>query len=158
VRNLQANVFKFVETAGGTVNDVTSGKAVPIAGATVQLWDQDGNVLSTVHTNAAGDYQFSRALSHTGTFYIYVVPPDGFDAVTKDPVTLNITRGGQKFSYHFGFVQTGAAPVAGKETLAGITPAPSVTKIQEDTSILDSDQGGEFSSGVSSPDFVYLES
>ena len=99
--NLQSNVFFFYSNVQGTV---TTGGAwggffghnrsqpMPVPGATVEVI-QDGQVIATTTTTAAGAYQFQQIGS--GQFTLKVLPPSSgpFSNLASATTTLDITKG-----------------------------------------------------------------
>src|SRR5262249_49879378 len=70
ITNLQSNVFYFRASISGTVSDpARHGHDFPrgIAGITVQLEDESGQVLATTITNAQGRYRFDTFNGVSGT-------------------------------------------------------------------------------------------
>ena len=63
ITNLQQNVFKFTSTISGKVylaHNANAQGGPGLAGVTVQLRDEDGNVVATMVTGAQGHYSFNE--------------------------------------------------------------------------------------------------
>ncbi len=101
VTNLQANVFYFKSSIGGTVTTVSRsnrsrGPIVrPVAGVTVQLMDPDGDMVATAVTDSQGRYRFDNlsGVNDTGNYTVRLVAPAGYTVTSPDPVTTLISRG-----------------------------------------------------------------
>lgn len=105
VTNLQNDVFVFRATISGTVHPtsmsqpMTQGAPPPpplnLAGLTVQLKDEDGNVLATTITDQQGHYVFTQrnGLTGTGTYTVSLVLPSNLRQTTKAPPPITFTRG-----------------------------------------------------------------
>ncbi|SDE09644.1 SdrD B-like domain-containing protein, partial [Niabella drilacis] len=96
---------------GSLVNDkngMTDGvNGAGLSGITVNLYDNDGNIIATTTTDANGNYSFSTLTNGSaipaGNYSIGIVPPAGFqnvsstDAVSpydgRTPITLGATGG-----------------------------------------------------------------
>jgi hypothetical protein len=101
ITNLQSDVFVYQASISGTVllagtgtRRGTSPQGMP--GVTVQLQDDNGNVIATTVTDSRGHYAFDQqnGLSATGSYTVAIVVPAGFTQVSPNPGTLTITRGG----------------------------------------------------------------
>ena len=99
--SLQQNVFFFKASNSGTVfNDLSRNGhrgsfRAGLSGVTVQLEDENGNVLATTTTNRQGQYRFDNfnGITGTGDYVIRVVLPSGFRQTTADPAAILISRG-----------------------------------------------------------------
>ncbi len=98
ITNLQPDVFYCYTGIQGTVTappPSPGARPHPIAGATVQLI-QDGQVLQTTKTNAAGAYYFDQV--GMGQFTVELLPPLGADSgnaggLTPLTASVDITKG-----------------------------------------------------------------
>jgi hypothetical protein len=100
VTNLQSDVFVFKASISGTVSrDRDGGHATPrgpgLAGVTVQLKDDSGNVLATTMTDSQGHYRFDQqtGIGGTGNYTVSLVVPSGFTQTSANPSTILISRG-----------------------------------------------------------------
>jgi hypothetical protein len=101
ITNLQSDVFLFKASISGTVVSGTGGNgrrdASPrgLAGVTVQLKDDSGNVLATTVTDGKGHYTFDQqtGVSATGNYTVSLVVPSGFAQTSANPSTILISRG-----------------------------------------------------------------
>jgi hypothetical protein len=102
ITNLQGNVFFFRASISGTVYYDFDGDGNPrqsfepgLAGYTVQLNDDNGNVIATAVTDGSGNYTFDEqtGLPGTGEFTLSLVVPDGLYQTSQDLGTIQITRG-----------------------------------------------------------------
>jgi hypothetical protein len=66
-----------------------------LAGVTVQLQDDSGNVVATTVTNSRGDYSFNQlnGVSATGNYTVRIVVPSGDTQTSANPSTILISRG-----------------------------------------------------------------
>jgi MYXO-CTERM domain-containing protein len=62
-----------------------------IAGVTITLSDEDGNVLATTTTDANGDYRFPGL--QPGTYVVTVEPPLGYTPTTVESYTITLRPG-----------------------------------------------------------------
>jgi hypothetical protein len=109
ITNLQSNVFVFSATISGTAS--VPGRPVrghaspptPVAGATVQLIDDNNVVIASVVTDAQGRYRFdqSTGMSSTGSYTVRLVAPSGYTVVSRDLVTDLISRGNDNDAINF---------------------------------------------------------
>jgi hypothetical protein len=100
VTNLQSDVFVFKASISGTVSrDRDGGHGAPrgpgLAGVTVQLKDDSGNVLATTLTDNQGRYRFDQqtGIGGTGNYTVSLVVPSGFTQTSANPDTILISRG-----------------------------------------------------------------
>jgi len=93
ITNLQSDVFVFKASIGGTV--VEDPHAVGQPGYTVQLKDDNGNVLATTTTDSSGHYSFNQqtGIGGTGNYTIALLLPSGMTQVSANPSTITISRG-----------------------------------------------------------------
>jgi hypothetical protein len=109
ITNLQSNVFVFSATISGTASvpgQPVRGHAsppTPVAGATVQLIDDNNVVIASVVTDAQGRYRFdqSTGMSSTGSYTVRLLAPSGYTVVSHDPVTDLISRGNDNDTINF---------------------------------------------------------
>ncbi len=100
ITNLQADVFKFTASIGGSVVAGGIGASDPsprgLSGITVRLEDSDGNVLATTATDSSGRYNFNQldGLGGTGDYTVALVVPTGYTQSSRNPSTIAISRGG----------------------------------------------------------------
>jgi hypothetical protein len=102
VTNLQSDVFIFNASISGSVlsNSLKTGRhdgsSRGVAGITVQLEDDNGNVLATTMTDSKGHYRFNQlnGVSATGDYIIREVVPSGFTQTSTNPSPILISRGG----------------------------------------------------------------
>jgi hypothetical protein len=106
ITNLQSNVFFFKQRISGVVFNDLNGNGVRdpgepgLVGVTVNLVDDNGNVVASAMTDANGDYSFTdqTGIPGTGNFTLSVVLPDGFiqtsTEVAHNPGTIHLSRGG----------------------------------------------------------------
>ena len=97
VKNLQSDVFVFNASISGNVlshSQKTDGRGV--SGITVQLEDDNGNVLATTVTDSKGHYLFNQlnGVSATGDYTVRLVVPSGFTQASTNPSPILISRGG----------------------------------------------------------------
>jgi peroxidase len=100
ITNLQSDVFLFKSSISGTVSlDGAGGRRnsrpVGLPGITVQLKDDDGNVIATTVTNGRGYYSFNQqtGLSETGNYTVSLVVPAGFTQTRGTSSSILISRG-----------------------------------------------------------------
>jgi hypothetical protein len=100
ITNLQSDVFVFKASISGTVSLAGSGgrmgpHAQGLAGITVQLKDDGGNVVGTTTTDARGHYRFDQqsGIGGTGTYTASLVLPAGDTQTSADPAPISISRG-----------------------------------------------------------------
>lgn len=103
VNNLQRDVFFMSATVSGTVlADQTRGTRRPagIPGVTVELLDDEGEVIDTTTTDARGRYRFEE-FAETGDYQVRIQRPtaDGLMAEVRDVL---ISRGDLDLVVNFG--------------------------------------------------------
>jgi hypothetical protein len=103
ITNLQSNVFFFKVSIEGTVFldfDGDGGQRAffepGVPGITVNLNDDNGNVIATTKTDIFGHYSFTdqTGIPGTGNFTVSEVPPSFLRQTTANPGTIAISRGG----------------------------------------------------------------
>ncbi len=99
VTNLQKDVFFMrAQVTGQVFRDIngngrqTGTREMGVAGVTIELLDDEANVLSTTVTDHRGSYRFD-AFHETGTYQLRLVIPDGQQAATVTTREIRITRG-----------------------------------------------------------------
>ncbi|EMI19441.1 heme peroxidase, animal [Rhodopirellula maiorica SM1] len=117
VNSLQENVFFFEPSVSGTVLAETSAvesisanrdnnrsprhndrprdqfrSTVPIEGVTVELLDDQGNLVDSVVTDSAGNYKFD-AFDHSGEYQVRVAATDDVTTTGSDAVDILISSG-----------------------------------------------------------------
>src|SRR5207253_2608088 len=99
VTNLQRDVFVFKASISGTVATTVNGprgqQIVGLAGVTVQLNDEGGNVVATTTTDRFGNYSFNQqsGMSGTGTYSVSLILPKGYTQISPNPGKIVISRG-----------------------------------------------------------------
>jgi hypothetical protein len=104
--NLQSNVFFFQPSISGTVSlefnrDGDRGPSQrPLPGITVQLEDDNGNVLGTTMTDSQGHYSFGylTGMSGTGYYAVSLVLPSGDIQVSASAANMLISNGSMSMS------------------------------------------------------------
>jgi hypothetical protein len=105
--NLQANDFFFKTSIGGTVSSdsmpvgpgprghASAPMRAGVAGITVQLLDDAGEVVGTTVTDGQGHYRFDNlnGLDGTGTFTVRLVLNAGRRQTSPNPASILISRG-----------------------------------------------------------------
>jgi hypothetical protein len=96
--NLQSNVFYFRAAIRGTVSTSSNRMRVTprgLAGMTVQLLDDSGQVVATTRTDSQGNYRFDNftGIDGTGTYSAHLVVPAGFAQSSANPPPISISRG-----------------------------------------------------------------
>jgi hypothetical protein len=89
--NLQDNVFVFDVTIRGRVLDSSGATNVGLAGWTVQLQDDAGNVLDSAVTADDGSYRFSGL--PLGTYRVREVVQPGWVQKSADPADIEAVQG-----------------------------------------------------------------
>jgi hypothetical protein len=100
--NLQSNVFFFKVSIEGTVFLDANGNGhrdlgePGVAGVTVSLLDDSGNVVATTTTDSQGHYVFTEqtGIPGTGKFTVIITLPTGLHQTTMTLGTINLSRGG----------------------------------------------------------------
>jgi hypothetical protein len=101
ITNLQSDAFLFKASISGTVNSTVAGmgRRGPVqqglAGVTVQLLDDSGNVVGTTTTDAQGHYRFTNltGIGGTGKYNVRIVAPSGDAQTSANPAAILISRG-----------------------------------------------------------------
>ena len=109
ITNLQANVMVFRAQISGTVSvQSTTSTGTRISGAsgvTVQLRNEEADVVATTRTDGRGQYSFNQlsgpaasptitpGLSSTGIYTVSVIAPRGTKQVSLSPGEILISRG-----------------------------------------------------------------
>lgn len=115
VQNLQGNVFFFKAQVQGRVfqdangNGRADGREAGLAGVTVQLLNDEGEVIATATTDRQGGYAF-RSLPETGDYSVQVVPPARAVATTATTAAVSISRGDSSPQVQDFGVRTPTAP------------------------------------------------
>src|SRR5262249_45341665 len=118
----------------GTVFNDANGNGVRdfresgMAGLTVQLLDDSGQVIASTVTDRMGRYRFDifNGIEGPGTYSVQVVIPAGDSLTTAEPTPMQITKGDTFFNgVNFG-VKVGKTAVASTAvaTTASPTAAP----------------------------------
>jgi hypothetical protein len=113
LKNLQSDAFIFTASISGTVFFDFDSDGLPrtpgekgLAGVTVQLQDDAGDVLAVTKTDIFGHYLFNQqsgpsnnpeiahGVSATGEYKIVAILPPSLHATSTTPMTVDITRGG----------------------------------------------------------------
>jgi peroxidase len=98
VSNLQENVFFLHAEVGGTVyldadgNGGLGRREVGIRGVTVELLNDEGDVIATTTTNRYGRFKFTE-FHETGDFQVRVVVPNGYRGTGETLREVLISRG-----------------------------------------------------------------
>jgi hypothetical protein len=121
ITNLQGNLFFFKASITGTVFDDDNGNGVQdsgepgLAGVTVNLLDDSGNVVASTTTNQYGHYKFTdqTGIPGSGNFSVAIVLSSGFTNTTPTSIGLSISRGGLDYDgMSFGVDETAARATA----------------------------------------------
>jgi hypothetical protein len=126
ITNLQSNVFFFKASISGTVFDDDNANGVQdfgepgLAGFTVSLLDNNGNVVKMTTTDDEGNYKFTdlTGIPGTGNFSVAVVLRAGFTNTSPTSIAVALSRGG----LHFDDVNFGV-----DESVAGATVATALS-------------------------------
>lgn len=100
ITNLQENVFFFESEIRGQVyvdvnaNGRQDRTEIGMAGVTVELLDDEGEVVATTLTNTRGRYSFTT-FHESGDYQVRVVVPNNFRATTRTVRDTLISRGDQ---------------------------------------------------------------
>jgi hypothetical protein len=106
ITNLQSNVFFFRPTISGTVFADLNGNGRRdfgeggLAGFTVQLFDDGGQVIASTVTDLMGRYRFDifNGIAGPGTYSVQCVMPAGDTQTTAYPAPMQITKGDSFFT------------------------------------------------------------
>jgi peroxidase len=110
ITNLQSNVFIFTASISGSVfldadgGGVRASSDPPLTGFTVNLNDDDGNVVASTTTDINGNYSFTNqtGIPGTGNFTVTVSLPPGWAQsaaqIAHNPGTIAVSRGGLTFT------------------------------------------------------------
>jgi hypothetical protein len=125
VTNLQDNVFFFKASIGGTVSSTSGAK---LAGVTVQLQDDSGNVLATTVTDGRGHYRFDQfnGIGGTGNYNVRLVVPSGDTQTSANPATILISRGDlnvRDVDFTLATAGQGTSTSGGSASGTGLSPA-----------------------------------
>ena len=105
--------FQPFATIGSTVwvdtngNDVMDGSEFGLENITVQLIDEEGNVVATTTTDANGQYLFTGVPA--GTYHIVITPPKNYtqtyelDGKLNGDTKVTVAPGEEKLDVNFGF-------------------------------------------------------
>jgi hypothetical protein len=109
ITNLQSNVFFFKASISGTVSSASgNNRGTPdlrngnrhdsqqgLAGITVELKDDQGNVLATTTTDSRGHYTFTEqtGIEGTGNYTVDLIVSTGDRQTLANPATILISRG-----------------------------------------------------------------
>jgi hypothetical protein len=123
--NIQDNVFFFQVTISGHVFNDPNGAAnwqqgdEGLAGWTVELENDQGQVIATTTTDADGAYQFDNYSGlKLGTYYVQEIPAGRWMQVTQDPEAITITRGMTVDQVDFGNVPVTVGVIGGLPTVS----------------------------------------
>jgi hypothetical protein len=101
VTGLQNNVFFFKSAGEGQVFADVNGNGVQdppnepgLGGITVQLLDEDGNIMGTTKTDRAGRFRFNQ-FGGAGDYHVQIVLPTGSKLTTDGLLDLHIASGDQ---------------------------------------------------------------
>ncbi|WP_168564567.1 peroxidase family protein [Crateriforma spongiae] len=70
----------------------TDGDLDPMAGATLQLLDSDGNVVDVAITDDRGNYSFAE-IDQSGTYTIQMLPSDLYSVIGNETLQVQVTDG-----------------------------------------------------------------
>ena len=89
-------VVEFGTIAGTVYNDMDADGDFadsdgPIAGVTISLLDENGNVIATTTTDSNGDYIFTGLLP--GDYTVVEADPNGFVSSTPNEIEVNLSEG-----------------------------------------------------------------
>src|SRR5260370_38905867 len=101
ITNLQSHVFFMKEEISGVVfndlnqNGIRDFGEPGLAGFTVNLIDDSGNVVATTTTNSLGHYAFTdqTGIPGTGNYTVSIVLPAGVIHTPKNPRTMSVSLG-----------------------------------------------------------------
>lgn len=113
ITNLQKDVFYMRAEASGLVfadangNGEQDRREPGVAGVTIELLDDEGNVIASTVTDARGKYRF-QDFHETGDYQLRMVPPTD-DPTTSDILDVLISRGGLRIGgLDFGLRPSGS--------------------------------------------------
>jgi hypothetical protein len=127
ITNLQSDVFLFKASISGTVLSAHTrsvarasthkgalARSLPskgLAGVTVQLEDDSGNVVATTVTDSKGHYSFDQlnGIRGTGNYNVRIVVPSGDTQTSANPPSILISRGDSNLS-QVNFVVANTSP------------------------------------------------
>jgi hypothetical protein len=119
ITNLQRDIFTFKASISGTVSVAAAGgrlrSARGLAGVTVRLEDESGNVVATTVTGRNRAYSFNQhtGLNATGNYTVRIMVLSGFTQMSANPATILIGRGDINVQgVDFTLVSTGATTSA----------------------------------------------
>jgi hypothetical protein len=133
ITNLQSNVFYFRAAISGTVFNDANGNGVRdfreggLAGFTVQLLDDSGQVIASTVTDPMGRYRFDifNGIGGPGTYSVQCLMPAGDTLTTGDQAPMQITRGDTFFTgVNFGVQIAKTAASTAVASTASPTAAP----------------------------------
>ena len=105
ITNLQDDVFYFRSqvrgsvfmTASSTSNIRGDQRPVPAANVTVELLNEDNEVIATTVTDGRGQYKFG-SVAETGSYAVRVVAKAGTSVASANTLSFSISRGDQRIS------------------------------------------------------------
>jgi hypothetical protein len=106
ISNLQDNVFEFFNSIEGRVFFDADGdgrfdlREIGLRGITVELLDEDGNVIASAVTDRGGRYAFEDL--ELAVYEVRVVLPPGTRETTRGPYEVDLTRAEEFSSVNFG--------------------------------------------------------
>ena len=104
--NLQDDVFFFFNSIEGRVflDGDGDGRADRnergLRGVTVELLDEDGNVIASAITGRDGSYAFDDL--ELGVYTVRIILPRGWQETTRGPYEIDLTRAEEFSSVNFG--------------------------------------------------------
>jgi hypothetical protein len=127
ITNLQANVMVFKAQISGSVSLRSTSwigtQTSAASGVTVQLRNEEGDVVATTKTDGRGQYSFNQlsgsaasptitpGVSSTGIYSVSVIAPRGAMQVSTNPGGVLITRGDSRVNnVNFTLASTQTAP------------------------------------------------
>lgn len=75
-----------------TVRRGGAGMRAGVAGVTVELLNDTGEVINTTVTDSRGQYRFG-SVAETGDYRIRVIAKEGTKVVSADTLSVNVSRG-----------------------------------------------------------------
>ena len=105
ITNLQDDVFYFRSqvrgsvfmTASSTSNIRGDQRPVPAANVTVELLNEDNEVIATTVSDGRGQYKFG-SVAETGSYAVRVVAKAGTSVASASTLSFSISRGDQRIS------------------------------------------------------------